>query len=55
MRRGLDGVLITGAGLIGAETARLLAARGQPCTLFDLRPPPQAVLSLPGCASSPAT
>lgn len=44
----MEEVLITGAGLIGAETARLLAARGQPCTLFDLRPPPAAVLSLPG-------
>jgi UDP-glucose 4-epimerase len=43
-----DEVLITGAGLIGAETARLLAARGEPCVLFDLRPPPPAVLALPG-------
>lgn len=41
-------VLITGAGLIGAETARQLSARGQPCTLFDLRPPPPEVLALPG-------
>ncbi len=41
-------VLITGAGLIGAQTARLLAARGQACTLLDLRPPPDDVLALPG-------
>lgn len=41
-------VLITGAGLIGAETARRLAARGEAVTLFDLRPPPPDVLTLPG-------
>jgi UDP-glucose 4-epimerase len=41
-------VLITGAGLIGAQTAHLLSAQGQGCTLFDLRPPPAEVLALPG-------
>jgi UDP-glucose 4-epimerase len=46
-------VLITGAGLIGAETARLLSARGQPCTLMDLRPPPAAILKLPGVRFEP--
>ena len=41
-------VLITGAGLIGSQVARLLSARGQPCLLMDLHPPPAAVLALPG-------
>lgn len=43
-------VLITGAGLIGTQVARLLSARGQDCVLFDLHPPPASVLSLPGVA-----
>lgn len=41
-------IAITGAGLIGAQCARLLSARGQGCTLFDLRPPAPEVLALPG-------
>ncbi|MCW1933883.1 NAD-dependent epimerase/dehydratase family protein [Pararhodobacter zhoushanensis] len=41
-------VLITGAGLIGSQTARLLSARGQPCTLFDTRPPAAEIGALPG-------
>lgn len=41
-------VVITGAGLIGTQCARRLSARGQPCTLIDLRPPPPEVLALPG-------
>lgn len=32
-------VLVTGAGLIGSETARLLAARGEEVVLIDIRPP----------------
>jgi len=30
--------LITGAGLIGCQTAALLAARGEPVVLLDLAP-----------------
>lgn len=41
-------VVVTGAGLIGAQSARLLSARGQACTLLDLRPPPADVLDLKG-------
>lgn len=41
-------VLITGAGLIGQQCARLLSARGQACTLVDIRPPMPEVLTLPG-------
>lgn len=43
-------VLITGAGLIGQQCASLLSARGQACTLVDIRPPSPSVLSLPGVA-----
>ncbi len=32
-------VLVTGAGLIGSETARLLTARGDAVVLFDIRTP----------------
>lgn len=31
--------LVTGAGLIGTLTAGLLAARGEPVVLCDVRPP----------------
>lgn len=41
-------IAITGAGLIGAECARALSARGEGCTLFDLHPPASDVLALPG-------
>lgn len=40
--------LITGAGLIGCRTAALLAARGEPVVLLDLRPDPAAIASVPG-------
>lgn len=35
--------LITGAGLIGCQTAALLAARGEPVVLLDLRPDPALI------------
>jgi UDP-glucose 4-epimerase len=41
-------ILITGAGLIGQQCARLLSARGQACRLLDIRPPSPPVLALPG-------
>lgn len=41
-------VLITGAGLIGCETARLLSARGDQVLLVDVRVPPSHVSDLPG-------
>ncbi|MCB1397300.1 MAG: NAD(P)-dependent oxidoreductase [Rhodobacter sp.] len=41
-------ILITGAGLIGQQCARLLSARGQACTLVDIRQPSPAVLAMPG-------
>lgn len=43
-------ILITGAGQIGQHCARLLSARGQMCTMIDLRPPSKDVLELPGVA-----
>lgn len=43
-------ILITGAGLIGCRTAALLAARGDPVTLLDLRPDRAAMASVPGLA-----
>ena len=36
-------ILITGAGLIGCQTAALLAARGDKVVLLDLRPEPVLV------------
>lgn len=39
-------VLITGAGLIGCQTAALLASRGEPVVLLDLRPDPEAMASV---------
>lgn len=38
--------LITGAGLIGCQTAALLAARGEPVVLLDLAPQAQALASV---------
>lgn len=38
--------LITGAGVIGCHTARLLAGRGESVLLLDLRPSPDAVASI---------
>ena len=38
--------LITGAGLIGCQTAALLAARGEPVVLLDLRPDPALIASV---------
>lgn len=43
-------VLITGAGLIGCQTAALLAARGQQVVLLDLRPDTDAIGAFPGLA-----
>lgn len=43
-------VLITGAGLIGCETARLLSARGDPVVLADIRKPESGVSGLAGVA-----
>ncbi|MEO7937707.1 MAG: NAD-dependent epimerase/dehydratase family protein [Burkholderiaceae bacterium] len=40
--------LVTGAGLIGCRTAALLAARGEPVALLDLRPDHDALASVPG-------
>lgn len=39
-------ILITGAGLIGCQTAALLAARGEPVVLLDLRPDPALIASV---------
>lgn len=39
-------VLITGAGLIGCQTAALLAARGQRVVLLDLKPDPALIASV---------
>ena len=39
-------VLITGAGLIGCQTAALLAARGDKVVLLDLRAEPLLVSSV---------
>jgi len=41
-------VLITGAGLIGSETARLLSHHGTPVLLADIRDPAAEILALPG-------
>ena len=38
--------LITGAGLIGCQTASLLVARGEKPVLLDLRPSPDAIRSV---------
>ena len=38
--------LITGAGLIGCQTAALLAARGEPVVLLDLAPQPEHIASV---------
>ena len=38
--------LITGAGLIGCQTAALLAARGEPVVLLDLQPMRNLVIAL---------
>lgn len=38
--------LITGAGIIGSHTARLLAERGEPSVLLDLRPAAEAIASI---------
>ncbi|MBC7703595.1 MAG: NAD(P)-dependent oxidoreductase, partial [Rhodoferax sp.] len=38
--------LITGAGIIGCHTARLLAERGEACVLLDLRPAHDAISSI---------
>jgi UDP-glucose 4-epimerase len=38
--------LITGAGLIGCQTAALLAARGEPVVLLDLAPQPEYIASV---------
>lgn len=38
--------LITGAGLIGCQTAALLAARGEPVVLLDLTPQPGHIASV---------
>ena len=38
--------LITGAGLIGCQTAALLAARGEPVVLLDLQPVPALIGSV---------
>lgn len=40
-------VLITGAGVLGCETARQLASRGQSCVLCDIRSPKPSTLALP--------
>lgn len=39
-------ILITGAGLIGCHTARLLADRGQDCLLLDRAPAHEAIASV---------
>ena len=38
--------LITGAGLIGCQTAALLAARGEKVLLLDLRPDPALIATV---------
>jgi UDP-glucose 4-epimerase len=38
--------LITGAGLIGCQTAALLAARGEPVVLLDRQPAPALIASV---------
>eukprot|EP01036_Dinobryon_divergens_P042982 gene42982-57161_t len=43
---GLMATLITGAGLIGCQTAALLAARGEPVVLLDLQPMPVMIGSV---------
>ncbi|WP_165814376.1 NAD-dependent epimerase/dehydratase family protein [Pararhodobacter oceanensis] len=48
MTEAINPVLITGAGLIGCETARLLSARGQACVVFDHGTPKSDLSRLPG-------
>lgn len=43
----MTNVLLTGAGLLGCETARMLSARGQACVLLDICPPSQDIIDLP--------
>lgn len=43
-------LLITGAGGLGSEMARMLAGAGRPCILADIRPASEEIAALPGVA-----